>query len=88
MDKTAPEDKILLGNNPNAVKTQLYIAIITYTLVAIVRSKMNIQRPTYEILQILGVSLLDKTPLNELLKDQTNQKIKEQNCNQLKINLF
>jgi hypothetical protein len=59
--------KAFWGTNENAVKTQVYIAIITYCLVALVKSKLKVQRSTYEILQIIGVSLLDKTPLSLLL---------------------
>ena len=80
--------KSFWGNSQNAVKTQIYIAIITYTLVAIVKSKMKSTLPTYEILQILSVSLLDKTPLKELLANQINQDVKEQYDIQLKIKLI
>ena len=75
------------GTSENAVKCQIYIAIITYTLVAIVKSKMKTTLSTYEILQILSVSLLDKMPLRQLLANQINQDVKEQNDIQLKINL-
>lgn len=80
--------KSFWGTTPNAVKTQVYIAIITYTLVAIVKSKLKLKRSTYEILQILSVSLLGKTPLNELLTNQIHRDVKEQNPNQLKLSLF
>ena len=80
--------KSFWGVSPNAVRTQVYIAFITYTLIAIIRSKLNLNRPTYEILQILGVSLLDKTQLNQLLSDPVYQNVKEQNYNQLKLNLI
>lgn len=80
--------KSFWGVSPNAVKTQIYIAIITYTLVSIIRSKLRLERSTYEILQILGVSLLDKTQLNQLLQDPIYQNVKEQNYTQLKINLI
>lgn len=80
--------KSFWGVSPNAVKTQIYIAVITYTLVAIIKSKLNLNRSTYEILQILGVSLLDKTHLNQLLSDLVSQNIKEQYCNQLKFKLI
>ena len=80
--------KSFWGTSPNAVKTQVYIAIITYTLVAIIKSKINSKRSTYEILQILGVSLLDKTQLNQLLSDPVYQNAKEQIYNQLKFNLI
>ena len=72
----------------NAVKIQIYIAIITYCLVAIIKSKLKIEKSTYEILQILGISLFDKTPLNQLLTNYTNQDAQEQDCNQLKLNLI
>ena len=73
------------GRTQNAVKTQIYIAIITYTLIALIKHKLKSQYSTYEILQILGASLLDKTPINQLLQKQGNQEIKEQLCKQLKI---
>ena len=80
--------KSFWGVSPNAVKTQIYIAIITYTLIAIIKSKLKLSRTTYEILQILGVSLLDKTPINQLLQTQISQDVKELYCNQLKLNLI
>ena len=80
--------KSFWGASPNAVKTQVYIAITTYTLVAIIKSKLNSNRSNYEILQILGVSLLDKTPINQLLQGLVYQNVKEQMYNQLKINLI
>jgi Transposase DDE domain/Domain of unknown function (DUF4372) len=80
--------KSFWGVSANAVKTQIHIAIITYTLVAIIKSKLKLNRSTYEILQILGVSLLDKTQLNQLLAESVYQDVKEQICNQLKINLI
>jgi hypothetical protein len=70
----------------NAVKIQVYSAIIAYCLVALVRNKMKIDRSTYEILQILSISLLDKTPLDELLTNQNYQDVKELYNKQLKIN--
>ena len=73
------------GRTPNAVKTQLYIAMITYLLIAIVREKLKSKYSTYEILQILGASLLDKTQLNQLLQKNYNQDVKELLYNQLKI---
>ena len=80
--------KSFWGASPDAVKTRVCIAIITYTLVAIIKSKLNLSRSNYEVLQILGVSLLDKTPIQQLFQCDVNQNIKEQNSNQLKINLI
>lgn len=73
------------GRSMNAVKTQVYIAIITYTLVAIIKQKLNSTYSMYEVLQILGASLLDKTQLNQLLLKDNNQDVKELFYKQLKI---
>jgi hypothetical protein len=80
--------KSFWGASMNAVKTQVYIAIITYTLVAIIKQELKTKLSTYEMLQILSVSLFDKTQLNQLFQTQIYQNIKEQNCNQLKMNLI
>ncbi len=80
--------KSFWGTSINAVKTQVYIAIITYTLVAVIKSKLKINRSTYEILQIVSASLFDKTHLNELLQSPINKNVKEQKCKQLKIDLI
>lgn len=77
--------KSFWGTSENAVKTQVYIAVITYTLVAIVKQQLKTHYTTYEVLQILGASLLDKMPLNQLLKKQDDQDVKELLCKQLKI---
>jgi hypothetical protein len=74
------------GTSLNAVKIQVYSAIIAYCLVALVRNKLKVDRSTYEILQILSISLLDKTSLNELLTNQSYQDVKELYNKQLKIN--
>jgi len=55
--------KAFLGTSPNAVKTQLWIAISTYLLVAILKKRLHIEQPLYTILQILSVSLFEKTPI-------------------------
>ena len=73
------------GTTENAVKTQIYIAVITYTLIAIIKQKLKSTYSTYEILQILGASLLDKTQLNQLLYKNNNQDVKELLSNQLEI---
>lgn len=78
--------KSFWGTTPNAVKIQIYSAIIVYCLVAIINYKLKVDRSLNEILQILSISLLDKTPLKELLTNQDYQDVKELNCIQLKIN--
>lgn len=80
--------KSFWGRSVNAVKTQIYIAIITYVLMVIVKNKLKLAHSTYEIIQILGVSLLDKAPIRSLFENHENQDFKEQNTIQLKINLI
>ena len=80
--------KSFWGHTPNAVKTQLYCAIIAYCLVAIIGKELKIVRSTYEILQILGISLLDKTPVKELLANNDYKNVKELNYKQLSLSLF
>ena len=80
--------KTLWGHTLNAVKTQLYCAITTYCLVAIINKELKIGRSTYEILQILGISLLDKTPIKELLTNNDYKNVKELNYKQLSLSLF
>lgn len=80
--------KSFWGTSINAVKTQVYIAIITYALVAIIKSKLKIKRSTYEILQIVSASLFDKTYLNELLQSSVYKNVKEQQSEQLKMELI
>lgn len=55
------------GHSENAVKTQIWMAICTYLLVANLKKQFNLKASLYEILQILSVSIFDKTPVNQLL---------------------
>jgi hypothetical protein len=80
--------KSFWGTSENAVKTQIYIAIITYTLVIIIKGKLKLKQSNYEILQIMSVSLLDKTHLPSLFNNPIYQDVKEQNTIQLEINLI
>ncbi len=80
--------KSFWGNSENAVRIQIYTAIITYCLVAIVGNDLKIERSTYEILQILGISLLDKTPVKELFTNIDYNNVKELDYKQLSLNLF
>jgi hypothetical protein len=68
--------KAFVGNSPNAVKTQIWVAISTYVLVAIIKKKLNAQASLHSILQVLSVNLFEKTPLIELLRaiDETDEK--------------
>ena len=66
------------GTSENAVKIQVYSAIIAYCLVAIMQHDMKLDRSTYEVLQILGISLTDKTPLRELFSKTKFNDVKGQ----------
>lgn len=66
------------GTSENAVKIQVYSAIIAYCLVAIMQHDMKLNRSTYEVLQILGISLTDKTPLRNLFSQTKFNDVKEQ----------
>jgi IS4 transposase len=80
--------KTFWGTTENAVRIQINIAIITYCLVSLISKELKINRSIYEILQILSASLLDKTPVNELLNKYNNTETELQNPNQLILNLF
>ena len=56
------------GTTENAVPIQIYVAICTYCLVAIIQKDMQLDRSTYEVLQILSISLTDKTHLRDLFE--------------------
>jgi hypothetical protein len=80
--------KAFWGTSENAVRIQVYSAIIAYCLVSIVAEKLKIERSTYEILQVLGISLLDKTPVKELFTNMNYKDVKELFDNQLSLSLF
>ena len=75
------------GTSENAVRIQIYCAIITYCLVAIVQHDMKLERSIYEVLQILGISLTDKTSLHDLF-DKSNFKNVNVLCDSSEPNLF
>jgi len=80
--------KSFWGTTLNAVKVQIYCAIMAYCLVAIVGNKLKVDRSIYEILQILSISLLDKTPVREILTKCDYKDVKELNNKQLIISGF
>jgi hypothetical protein len=78
--------KSFWGYSANAVKTQIWIAVAVYVIVAIVKKKLGLSQTMYEILQILSTNIFDKMPANQLFQPPHLQNFKEQNRNQL--NLF
>lgn len=77
--------KSFWGRSANAVKTQICVAISTYLLVAILKKQLYIKRNTYEILQILSVSLFDKIPITKLIFEHKPQFLEEQSGKQAKL---
>lgn len=71
--------KKLWGHSENTVNLHVWVAICTYLIVAYVKHQLHSSLSIYEIIQILGISAFDKTPLRELLtENQSNQNVKEQ----------
>jgi hypothetical protein len=59
--------KAFLGTSENAVKTQIWIAICTYVLIAIMKKRLKLSHSLYEILQILSLTMFETAPINQLL---------------------
>ena len=78
--------KAFFGRSENAVKTQVWIAVTVYVLVAIVKKRLNVSASLYTVLQILSLTLFDKQPLVQLLADIESAPPPTETRNQL--NLF
>ena len=78
--------KQFYGTSENAVKTQIWIAVSVYVLVAIVKKRLNISASLYEMLQILSLTMFEKTSLNTLLATVGAEQNDDDFSNQL--NLF
>lgn len=77
--------KVFWGETPNAVKIQIWVAVCTYVLVAILKEKLKTSQTMNEILQILSVSVFDKTPVNQLVMNDAPQKLNDNNHNSLTL---
>jgi hypothetical protein len=78
--------KVFFGTSENAVKTQIWIAVSVYVLVAIVKKRLNLSPSLYEILQILSLTMFEPIPLDQLLNKIVTEAIYPISSNQL--NLF
>ena len=78
--------KSFFGTTENAVKTQIWIAVSVYVLVAIVKKRLRLQLSLYTILQILSLTVFERVPLNQVLTDTYYKNITPEIHNQL--NLF
>jgi len=77
--------KAFFGTSENAVKTQIWIAVSVYVLVAIVRKRLGLDVSLYQILQILSVSLFEKTPILRSLQPSDSQENLLVSANQLSL---
>jgi hypothetical protein len=78
--------KSFYGTSENAVKTQIWIAVSVYVLVAIIKKRLKIDASLYNILQVLSLTLFEKIPLIQLLdKPDDNPTFIE---NSIQLNLF
>jgi hypothetical protein len=75
--------KAFYGTSENAVKTQIWIAVSVYVLVAIVRKRLGMEASLYQILQILSVTLFEKTPILQAFQAPDSQDDLSVNANQL-----
>ena len=78
--------KAFYGTTPNAVNTQIWIALATFVLVAIVKKELNLDEPLYTILQILSVTLFEKEPINQVLT--RTQLLDDVCCDPNQLSLF
>jgi hypothetical protein len=77
--------KCFWGQSENAVKTQVWIAVSVYVLIAIAKKKFMLKQSLYEIIQVLSISIFERIPINQLFLQNQKQYFKEQKDNQLKI---
>jgi hypothetical protein len=77
--------KKFYGTSPNAVKTQLWVALIVYLLVAILKKRLGLEASLYKILQILSVTLFEKMPILQALEGTDYQLLPEAPSNQLTL---
>jgi hypothetical protein len=77
--------KAFVGTTENAVKSQIWIAVSVYVLVAIVKKRLNCSASLYEMLQILSLTLFERTPINQLLSLQQQTAVEQILPNQLSL---
>jgi len=77
--------KSFFGTSENAVKTQIWIAVSVYVLIAIIRKRLHLDLTLYKILQILSFTLFEKTPMDQLLTETTYSSEEHDISNQLEL---
>ena len=77
--------KQFFGTSENAVKTQIWIAVSVYVLVAIVKKRLKLEASLYTLLQVLSVRLFEKLPLDQALTNDAAKGVTSQITNQLDL---
>ena len=77
--------KKFFGTSLNAVYTQIWIAVSTYLLIAIIKRRLNMRQELYTILQILSIGIFEKVPLSQLFEENNYRNKTTDSCNQLTL---
>lgn len=77
--------KSFLGHSPNAVKTQIWVAVSVYVLMAIAKKTLDVKVPLYTFLQVLGLTLFEKTPILQVFEQHRSQIEQTTDANQLSL---
>ena len=77
--------KTFFGTTENAVKTQIWIAVCTYVLIAIAKKRLRLPNSLHEILQILSLTMFETMPINQLLTTHDPDKFSESELQQLSL---
>ncbi len=80
--------KKFYGNSENAVKSQIWIAVSVYVLVAIVKKRLNLDASLYTLLQILSVTLFENMPLQQAFPGSDYKSEQRGDCNQMNLFTF
>src|SRR5215470_1657362 len=80
MDKTALAHQSFLWHVGKRRKTQIWIAVSVYVLVAIIKKRLQLSASLYEILQILSLTMFERMPINQLLSQQPTPETDIENC--------
>ena len=80
--------KKFYGNSENAVKSQIWIAVSVYVLVAIVKKRLNLDASLYTLLQIFSLTLFEKMPIKQAFAGSDCTNNQEASCNQMNLFAF
>jgi hypothetical protein len=80
--------KKFYGNSENAVKSQIWIAVSVYVLVAIVKKRLNLDASLYTLLQIFSLTLFEKMPIQQAFPGSDDKSEQGNDCNQLNLFAF